>query len=178
MPAAPSGALRRVCPGARTSRPARTAVPAHESFPDPARRAGHKSVRPRRSIAARREAGALWPPAVSPSTTKPSTLPLDLRASVMASVADATMPRNSGRFKVGALPPQKAARVKVRKKFFAGQRAFDVNFQLHRLALGQPVEHAGNAARDARSHQHVIHARRASHQRSRAGWGIGFFPGS
>ena len=43
-------------------------------------------------------------------------------------------------------------------KFLAGQRAFDVNFQFHRLALRELVHHAGNRARNARAHQHVIHA--------------------
>ena len=54
-------------------------------------------------------------------------------------------------------------------KLFAGQPAFDVHFQLDRFPSRQPVEHAGDGARDARAHQHIIHARehRAENRRQR-----------
>ncbi len=41
--------------------------------------------------------GALWPPAVGPSTTNPSTFPLARRSSVAASVCDETIATNRGR---------------------------------------------------------------------------------
>jgi len=41
--------------------------------------------------------GALWPPAVGPSTTKPSTFPFAFLSIVKASVFDAMMARNFGR---------------------------------------------------------------------------------
>jgi len=47
----------------------------------------------------------LCPPAVSPSIMKPSTRPLDLRASVMASVAEETMARKTGRWRAGSGVP-------------------------------------------------------------------------
>ena len=41
--------------------------------------------------------GALWPPAVGPSMTKPSTRPLALRASMVARLLEAMMGRKKGR---------------------------------------------------------------------------------
>ena len=49
------------------------------------------------------------------------------------------------------------ARVERGKEFFAGQRADDINFQLGRFAVRQPVQRAGNGARNAGAHEHVIH---------------------
>ena len=53
--------------------------------------------------------GALWPPAVGPSMMKPSTRPFALRWSVSASVFDAMIGRNRGRFSAGAAPSIQSA---------------------------------------------------------------------
>ena len=59
--------------------------------------------------------------------------------------------------------------------FFAGQRAFDINFQLDGFAARQPVQHAGNGARNARAHQHIIHARKHRAENRGQRWELDFF---
>ncbi len=50
--------------------------------------------------------GALWPPAVGPSTTKPSTRPFPFLAIIEARVWEETMGRNLGRFRGVAFSSQ------------------------------------------------------------------------
>ena len=63
-------------------------------------------------------------------------------------------------FQRRGLATAKCRRVKGGMKFLAGQRAFDVNFQLDGFAARQPVQHTGDGAGNARAHQHIIHARK------------------
>ena len=56
--------------------------------------------------------GALWPPAVGPSTMNPSTFPFDFFSNVAASVFDATIGRNRGRRSGGKSRSMKSRGVK------------------------------------------------------------------
>ena len=91
--------------------------------------------------------------------TKPSTLPLALRASVIASVDEATMPRKRGRFSFAASPSQKARGSKRdRKSSPCGAPSTSI-FNSAGSPSAKLVEHAGDRPRDAGAHQHVVHAR-------------------
>jgi len=94
--------------------------------------------------------GALWPPARSPSTTKPSTLPLDLRARVCARVAEETMARNRGRASRGRGGAEKCGRVETGNRLAAGDLVLDVDLQLGRLARGEPVERGPGSSAECR----------------------------
>jgi len=59
----------------------------------------------------------------------------------------------------GGASAAKSRRVELGMKFLAGQPALDVNFQLDGFAARQPIQHAGNGAGNAGTHQHIIHAR-------------------
>ena len=102
--------------------------------------------------------GALCPPAVGPSTTKPSIEPLARLRSAAASTCDETMARKSGRLSGGS----GSGRCARGSNDTTRRRVVGVSGQRERIAgrfvAGQSIEDARHAERNAGAHQHVVDA--------------------
>ena len=60
-------------------------------------------------------------------------------------------------------------------EFFAGKRPFDINLQRGGFTDGQPVQRAGNGARNSRAHEHAGHAREHGPEQRRQSGELDFF---
>ena len=90
-------------------------------------------------------------------------------------MAEATIPRNCGRLTSRGRAAAESAGIERGKELLTGQGADDINLQLGRFAFRQPVQRAGNGARDAGAHEHIIHVGQHRAVERRQGGQLDFF---
>ncbi len=106
---------------------------------------------------------------------KPSTRPLDLRDSVMASVAEEITAKNFGRLSVGTLPSQNACGSKVETNSSPGRAPSTSIFNSAVSPAANRSSAAGNGARNSRAHEHASHAREHGAEQRRQSGELDFF---
>ena len=97
----------------------------------------------------------MWPPAVYPSTTNPSTLPSAFFSIVVAKVLDEMIAMKRGRARGGRCRPMTCRGEKAIGDVIVILCPGDVKGVGRRLVAGEAIEHARNLERHTGPHQNV-----------------------